>query len=234
MRVDMRKLAVFGVLLTGLGSLLLPADPATGSIITGGNVQPLFTGGDPWNIAGDLRVGIDASGTMILSGNSKVVDVNAYMGYLAGSEARVIIMDPNTLWQNSTGLFIGGSGTQAGGTALLMIMAGRVDANQLTIIWGDGALAGNGTLKSPSVTNWGTISPGEDGIGTLTIDGDLTFKPGGILEVDVNDSAVGDKLVVTGDVNAVGGRVNVFPTETITGTKDYTIVDANSVRVRSV
>lgn len=229
MKVDVRKLTGFGVLLTSVAVLLLAANPATGTITVTGEVTPAYTGSpDPWNIAGDLKVGNTGAASVTLSGNSKVVDVNAYMGYLAGSTANVLISDSTSLWQNSAGLYIGGGRTQAGGTAQLTITLGRVEAAQ-AIIWGGGSLLGTGTLKAATVTNWGTISPGGSSIGTLTLEGNVTFRPASILEVQVDNSGNSDKLVVTGDANAVGGTVKAISTETITGAKRYTIVEANSV-----
>ena len=186
---------------------------------------------NPWNISGDLKAGNTGAAGMTVSGGSKVVDVNAYLGYLAGSTANVLVSDSSSLWQNSGGLYIGGSRTQAGGTALLTITSGRVEANQ-TVIWGGGSLAGTGTLKSATVTNAGTISPGGGSIGTLTIDGNVTFQPTGILEVQVNNGGSSDKLVVTGNVSISGGTVKAISTETIVGAKQYTIVDANKVTGR--
>jgi len=227
MRVDMRKLTIFGVLLIGVG-VLLPADPAIGVISATGDIVPPYDGSsDPWNISGDLKVGDAGAANMTLSGSSKVVDVNAYMAYLSGSTANVVLADAGALWQNSGGLYIGGSRTLAGGTAVLTITSGTVEANQ-AVIWGGGTLAGTGTLKAPSVTTWGTIRPGGS-IGTLTIDGNVTFQPSSILEVEVNNSGASDKLVVTGDVGIVGGTVKAISLDTIVGAKEYTIIDANKV-----
>jgi len=227
MRVDVRKLTVFGVLLIG-AVVLPPANPAMGVISATGDINPLYDGSsDPWIIAGDLTVGNVGAADMVVSGGSRVVDVNAYMAYLSGSTANVLVTDSNSLWQNSSGLYIGGSRIQAGGTALLTINSGRVEANQ-AVIWGGGSLAGDGTLKAPSVTTWGTIRPGGS-IGTLTIDGNITFQPTSILEVEVDNSGNSDKLVVTGDVSIVGGTVKAISTETITGAKEYTIIDASKV-----
>jgi T5SS/PEP-CTERM-associated repeat protein len=163
-----------------------------------------------------------------VAGGSRVVDVNGYMGYLSGSTADVLVTGSTSRWQNSNGLYIGGSRTQAGGTALLTINQGLVEANQ-EVIWGGGSLAGNGTLKAPSVTDWGTIRPGGASIATLTIDGNITFQPSSVLEVQVNNSGNSDKLAVTGNVNIVGGTVRAISTETITGAKQYVIIDANKV-----
>lgn len=88
MKVDVRKLIGSGMLLMSIAVLLLPTNPATGTITVTGDVTPAYTGSpDPWSISGDLKLGNTGAASMTLSGGSKVTDVNAYMGYLAGSTA---------------------------------------------------------------------------------------------------------------------------------------------------
>lgn len=229
MRVDVRKFSVPGVLLIGAAVLLLAAKPATGTITTTGQINPTYDGSsDPWNVGGDLRIGNNGVASMTVSGSSSVIDVNSYMGYLAGSTAGVFVQGSGARWQNSGGLYIGGSRTQAGGNAGVVISGGMVEADQV-VIWDRGVLAGIGTLKATSVTDRGTIRPGGTSIGTLTIDGNITFQPSSILEVQVNNTGGSARLAVTGDVNIVGGTVRAISTETITGTRQYTIIDANRV-----
>ena len=229
MKVDVRKFSAPSVLLMSAALLLLSASPAAGTITTTGQITPAYDGSsDPWNVAGNLRIGNTAAGTMTVSNGSRVVDANAFMANSAGATADVVIGGTTSLWQNTNNLYIGGSQTQTGGTALLTISAGQVEANQ-AVIWNGGSLAGTGTLKATSVTDWGTIRPGASSIGALTIDGNITFQPSSILEVQVNNSGGSDRLNVTGDVNIVGGTVRAVSTETITGTRQYTIIDANRV-----
>ncbi len=95
-------------------------------------------------------------------------------------------------------------------------------------VWGGGALEGDSTLRTGMLAVQGVIRPGRS-IGTLTIDGDVTFDIGSMLEVEVDDSGNSDKLAVVGDVNIVGGTVRPIAMETITGSHQYTIVEANSV-----
>lgn len=229
MRIDVRRFSVLGALWIGAAALLLPADPAAGTITVTGDVTPAYGGSaDPWNVGGNLTIGNTAAATMTVSNGSRVVDANAFMAYSPGGTADVLVSGTSALWQNSGGLYIGGRQTQEIGTALLTINGGRVEAGQV-VIWGGSSLAGNGTLKAPSVIDWGTIRPGGASVATLTIDGNLTFQPSSVLEVQVSNDGNGDKLAVTGNVNIVGGTVKAISTDTITGAKQYVIVDANNV-----
>ena len=251
MRVDVRKLKVIAGVSIAVGVLLFPADRAEGKITVTGDVTPAYDGSStPWNVGGDLIVGNTGDAEMtLLTGEvgpvAQVTDVDASMACLPGSSADVSVSGVRAFWQNTDGLYIGGTQTQAGGTALLTIRNNAlVQANQV-VIWGGGALlGGNGTLRAPSVTSWGTMK-GSDTISTLTIDGNLTFQPGSVLEVQVaNEYKISwttgpnvnwggldphYKIVVTGDVNIIGGTVKVFSTSTITGTQEFAIIDANSV-----
>ncbi len=248
MRVDAKKLTVLSVLAICVG-VLLPASPATGTITTTGDVTPAYDGtSDPWNIAGDLKVGNTGAASLYIGSNTGSVlnDTDAYMAYQPGSTASALTVGSGALWHSSGGLYIGGSQTQAGGTAELRVNGGVVQANQV-VIWGGGTLSGSGdgTLRTPSVTNWGTISPGVDtSISPLHIDGNLTFQPGSVLQVNVanfteihvagvqgesSSPGISDQLLVTGNVDIVGGTVRVISTQTIVGAKQFTIIDANKV-----
>jgi len=87
---------------------------------------------------------------------------------------------------------------------------------------------GEGTLVSSSVSNYGTIKPGSS-MGTLTIEGNLTMQPGSTYEVEIDNSGNSDLLSVTGNLKIDGGTVKAVSTETVTGTKQYTIINAGSI-----
>jgi len=228
MRANLRKVTIFNVLLIGVGVLLLAANPAAGvpTITVTGDVAPPYNGSKPWNITGDLTLGNTGEATMTLLDSAVVTNTNAFMAVLGGSKATVSINASQ--WQSTGSLYIGGGQSQAGGTADLTLTSGVIEANDI-VIWHGGTVGGVGTLKAPLVTNWGTIKQTGPALGTLTVQGNMTFEPNSVLEVRVNNSGGSDKLSVTGQVTIAGGTVKAISTETITGTKQYTIVDANNV-----
>jgi outer membrane autotransporter protein len=70
-----------------------------------------------------------------------------------------------------------------------------------------GRLQGSGTVGSTTIASGGTIAPGNS-IGTLTVDGDLTFAVGSRYEVEVDPSgAASDLIHVTGTATLEGGSV---------------------------
>jgi T5SS/PEP-CTERM-associated repeat protein len=227
-----RTPTVLSVLLAAAVSFWLPATPALGLIAGTGDITPAYDDSLPWRIFGDLFIGNTADANLVVTNGSQILDVNdAFIAYTPASTATMLVTGLNSRWINSGNLFIGGSETQAGGAGILTISSGgRVEANDVTI-WSTGSLTGNGTLTAASVLNRGTISPGNS-IGTLTVQGDVTFWVDSTLEVEVDNSGNSDKLHVVGDVNIVGGTVEAVSTETITGTKEYTILDATHLTGR--
>jgi T5SS/PEP-CTERM-associated repeat protein len=181
-----------------------------------------------WENSGNLYVGFSGDANMVISEGGKVTDANAFIGYESSGVGRVNVTGRNSLWQNSGNLYVGGSDTAAYGMGLLNISdGGVVQAGDVTI-WPTGTISGDGILQADTVTNRGTIKPGKS-IGILTVESDFTFEPNSVLEVEVDNSGNSDNLLVTGDVNIVGGTVKAISTETITGLKQYTIIEANSV-----
>ena len=70
-----------------------------------------------------------------------------------------------------------------------------------------GLLDGSGTVDASTVTNAGTVDPG-DGTGTLTIDGNLTQTAAGALDINLAGSTQYGQLAVTGTAT-LNGALNV-------------------------
>jgi uncharacterized protein with beta-barrel porin domain len=71
----------------------------------------------------------------------------------------------------------------------------------------DGMLGGAGTING-TVTNNGAIAPGNS-IGTLTVNGDVTFAPGSRFEVELGIDGSSDLLYSTGAIDIQGGTLDV-------------------------
>ncbi|MGD8786996.1 MAG: autotransporter domain-containing protein [Phycisphaerales bacterium] len=183
-----------------------------------------------WENSENLYIGYSGTGNMTISNHAKVMDTNAYIGYNADSFGTVTVSGPNSVWENTGNLYIGGSDTGHGGSALLNVKdEGVVQASNITN-WSTGTIMGDGTLKTDKLTNKGVIKPGNS-IGTLTIDGDMTIDTGSILEIEfeTGDEGESDKLLVTGDLDILGGKVLALASGTAIGSQEYTIIEANSV-----
>ena len=77
-----------------------------------------------------------------------------------------------------------------------------------TTITGGARLGGTGSL-GPVAVNGGTFAPG-NGIGTQTVNGDLSFTAGSVLEVETAPTGEGDQIVVNGGVSLGGASLAVL------------------------
>lgn len=208
------------------------------SAIVGQNVDSsgtvLVTGADSlWDMSSSLWVGFRGEGELTIADGGQV---RSEHGYIADNEAvsvgTVTVTGEDSLWLVDGNLFVGGNDTQAVGTGVLAVNdGGRVIADEV-IVWETGTLTGDGTVTVAVPTtlhNYGTIAPGDDGIGTLTVQGNVVFEPNSVFEVQIGGTEA-DQLAVTGDVTIdEGSTVRVLSVGTVVGTQQYAIIDANSV-----
>ena len=77
-------------------------------------------------------------------------------------------------------------------------------------VYNGATLGGTATLRvNNGMNNYGIIAPGNKGLGTLTIDGDIDFKAGSSCDLEIDTSGSSDFLVVTGALTSSGGKVRV-------------------------
>ena len=194
--------------------------PASRGIVT-------VTGQDSLLQSSEIGVGFGGEGEMLISDGGQALSEAGWIGGEPGSSGVVTVTGQGSLWLNFADIYVGGSEIDPGGTGLLNITNGGIVEAGAVLIWPSGTLTGDGTVVA-SVINTGAIKPGNS-IGTLTIDGDLTMESGSIYEVEVDNSGNSDLLSVTDDVDIVGGTVQPVSTEAITGSQQYTIIEANDV-----
>ncbi|MFS8047340.1 autotransporter domain-containing protein [Rhizobium sp. BR 314] len=89
---------------------------------------------------------------------------------------------------------------------------------------GYGLLGGTGTVGSTVVGAGATLSPGNSGIGTLKVNGDLTTQSGSTLLFQSNGGATG-RVDVTGAVNLNGGTLSLVGGG-LKASTNYTILSA--------
>ncbi|MFC1635916.1 autotransporter domain-containing protein [Planctomycetota bacterium] len=171
-----------------------------------------------------MIVGNTAAGSIEINNSSVVTDADGFIAYDPTGSGIVTVTGPGSQWINSGVLHIG-----HGATGLLNISnGGIVTASSGVVIYPTGTLSGDGRLISSLVANFGTIKPGNS-IGTLTIDGRLLMEVGSTYEVEVDNSGNSDLLSVTADVIIFRATVQAVSTETITGSQQYTVIQASNV-----
>ncbi|MBV7499611.1 autotransporter outer membrane beta-barrel domain-containing protein [Achromobacter sp. ACM05] len=115
-----------------------------------------------------------------------------------------------------------------------------------------GTLAGTGNVGMTTLESGATLSPGTAAssnhvmimaapganmsvnptgaqIGTLTVNGDLTFKPGSTYRVDATPDGKSDRVNVTGTANLAGSVVHVGEGGTYAPSTSYTILSAGNL-----
>lgn len=119
----------------------------------------------------------------------------------------------------------------------------------------NGTLAGSGVVGPTTLTSGSTLSPGTAAtsshimmagmslapgatmvtiptasqIGTITVDGDLTFKPGSTYRVDATADGKSDRVKVIGTATLAGSVVHVGSGGTYAESTAYTILSATSL-----
>ncbi|MBJ6135857.1 autotransporter-associated beta strand repeat-containing protein, partial [Ochrobactrum sp. Q0168] len=158
---------------------LQDATPGHGGTVSWGNNQLRVNGG---SFSGQF---VNSPGGELVKGSTDTLllngDNSGFTGTTTIADGRLIVGDANH------------------GSAML---GGTID-----VLFG-ATLGGYGSLGETTVQSGGILSPGNS-IGTLTIDGDLTLKPGSVLEIEIAGNGTSDRVDVTGTATVSGSNVSV-------------------------
>lgn len=198
----------------------------TGDITLGNTIQTVSSGtsnghlhgGALTQVAGNTTLDGDLrafGGDITVNGGSLVINSDMYTGagYAGPSQAVQQLIDV----RGGTLVLNGAAGFQQNidfGPGL----GSEVRRSSLAEVSGSGVLAGNATVGTTYVRNGGALSPGNAGVGTMTIDGDLFYNANGLLpeqvankaffDVDVLGNGQADLLTVSGKAY-IGRGANV-------------------------
>lgn len=200
----------------GTGVLTIADD---GTVIVNGGASALVLGGADADSNASLNIGgvagqaAAAAGTLVasavtLAASAEINFNHTETGYvfdtpINGSGA-INQYAGRTIFNAAQTGFSGTSSIYGGVLEVNATLGGVVDVIS-------GTLAGTGTVGNTTNQAGGTIAPGSNGIGTLTIGGDYTGN-GGTLAIESvlgDDSSATDRLVVTGNTS---GSTNVAVT----------------------
>ena len=88
-------------------------------------------------------------------------------------------------------------------------------------------LAGTGTVGTTTVQSGATLAPGNgDGLGRLSVAGNLTLAPGSTYQVSVRPDGQGSALAASGAAALQGGAVSVLASGNWSASTSYTILNA--------
>jgi len=191
------------------------------------------------SVAGDGNLGagsvtLGASTTLDVTGATTIDNGIALSGNSTFSNSSAVtlsgvISGANALTKNGAGtLTLSATNTQSG---LLTVSAGALlvtgsTANPATVVASGATLSGSGAVGGNlSIQSGATLSPG-NGIGTLTINGDLSVA--GTLAVAIDGATAGtqyDQVVVSGQVSISNGTVTAAHNYTAGLADSYTIIN---------
>jgi len=212
---------------------------------TGGNAQFItrgtgivdFGGGTGPNGNGKITAGsIAGSGTYYIGGgNTLIVGSNNLSSEVSGVVADFNpcgcgAAGPGSLVKVGDGkLILSGTNTYTGSTTInggILSVNGSITSSSGVTVNAGGTLGGTGRV--PSVTiNGGVLAPGNS-IGTININGSLTFTAASTYLVEVSSTAA-DRTNVTGAAT-LAGTVSLLPQGAPDFSKVYTILSATGGR----
>ena len=192
------------------------------------------------SIANDANLGAGslnlANGTTLqITGNTTIDNALALTGVAtinasAAATLSGVISGSGGLTKSGSGsLTLSASNTNLGNTSVTagtLIVDGST--NSATTVGSGATLAGSGTLGSDVVVqNGGTLAPGGAGVGTLTVNGNLTLNAGSTLALDISGSIAGtgyDRVVVNGTVDVSGATLAVTHGYAAGSGDNYTVI----------
>lgn len=198
----------------GAGTLILTGENTYSGLttVTAGTLQ-LGDGATSGSIFGDVA----NAGSLVFNRS----DVLGFGGAITGS---------GRLEQAGTGTtsLTGNSGSFRGET---IVSRGRLVVNGIlggTLGVGTGGvLGGSGIVGATTISAGGVIAPGNS-IGTLTVDGNLTFKAGSVYQVEVDPTgARSDRIVVNGIAFLAGSVLHVGEDGAYRPRSEYRILTAS-------
>ncbi|PJR92490.1 hypothetical protein CN878_23695 [Ochrobactrum sp. 695/2009] len=171
--------------------------------------------------SGDVRLGSDLAGLRFQQDGS-----GTYGGVLSGhGRFDIAVGSGNTLRLTGDSSSLSGHTTVSSGG---LMVDGKLGGDILDM-FSDTVLAGSGTIATygVNINSGAVLSPG-NGIGTLTMTGDLTFFEGSTYQVEVDRDGRSDLVDVGGEAKLNGGSVRVIAgTGNYAASTQYTILTAD-------
>ncbi|MGH6750592.1 MAG: autotransporter outer membrane beta-barrel domain-containing protein, partial [Bradyrhizobium sp.] len=208
------------------------ADGGTAQFITVGTGFVDFSGslgpaGDgrirAGSIAGSGTYFIGAGNTLVVGGNNLSTEVSGVIADDCGCTP-----GPGSLEKVGTGnLTLSGVNTYTGTTAVnggILSVNGSIASSSGVTVNAGGTLGGTGIVPTTVIKDGGTLAPGNS-IGTLTVQGSLTFTTAASYMVEISP-ATADRTNVTGTATPGGATVNAVFGPGNYAARQYTILSA--------
>ncbi|GGL29525.1 autotransporter domain-containing protein [Caulobacter rhizosphaerae] len=209
-----------GVVRNGGGLLTAQSTVGVGAFGQGSAVMAVSGAGSHWANTGDLIVGREASGEVVIDQGASLTSGRTLLGVMQRGRGVVRVIGTGSTWENTGGLQVGveGVGVGLGGEGGLEVLDGGHVVTQGDTVAGLQARAlGTLTVSGPdsSWINRGALVLGQDGRGYLRINGGGMVETGDTI-VGLNSGANGlQPGTSTGDgqpnisVSGVGARLTM-------------------------
>ncbi|MDH0607084.1 Ig-like domain-containing protein, partial [Pseudomonas sp. GD03869] len=167
-----------------------------------------------------LTLNLDSASGVTLSGGTLSIGSGLSLNVVngAGDTATVAtaLAGAGGLTKNGAGsVSLSGNNTYTGATSVnsgSLLVNGALTATSGVSVAAGATLGGSGSIDSNvTLNNGATLAPGS-GVGTLTIDGNLTMASGSTLAIEINGTTAGtgyDRVAVNGTVNVSGATLAV-------------------------
>lgn len=178
----------------------------TGAVSIGNNAQlHLGSGGTKGTLAGSASISLgNSTSTFVINQSDTVTQ---------GIEFASTITGAGKLEQRGTGTTILNSTTgYTGATDVVggkLIVNGNTSTSLLTTVKTGATLGGTGTVGAVVVDSNGIFAPGDGGIESLNVSGNLTLSSGSISNFEINTAGDIADLAISSALLTFGGTLNV-------------------------
>lgn len=178
----------------------------TGAVTIGNNAQlHLGSGGTKGTLAGSASISLGNSASTFVVNQSDTVT--------QGTEFALTITGAGKLEQRGTGTTILNSTTgYTGATDVFggnLIINGNTSTSLLTTVKTGATLGGTGTVGAVVVDSSGIFAPGDSGIESINVNGNLTLSSGSFSNFEISTAGDIADLAISSALLTFGGTLNV-------------------------
>lgn len=178
----------------------------TGAVSVGNNAQLyLGNGGTKGTLAGALSITLGNSASTFAINQSDTVTQGTEFASAINGPGRLEQLGSGTTILNATTSYTGVTTVTAG----KLIVNGNTSTSLLTTVKTGATLGGIGTVGAVVVDSNGIFAPGDNGIESLNVNGNLTLSSGSISNFEINTAGDVADLAISSAILTFGGTLNV-------------------------